>query len=319
MLKKIVPPFALFAVCLASSVTQAEAPKDSVVNAVVASVDGKPITLQDLMKRLPTPRRLTLKEASLDPEANAALDGLIMESLVLQEAEAKRLSVGNEEIDQYIDEVAKRNSLSREGFEKALKQEGKNLTDYKNFVKFDILKSRLASNLMQAGVGVSDEDIEQYLKEHPELASSGTKVKLAHIVVSEDKHGSEGAQKILAEISKKADDGDSFMALARTLSDSPDAAEGGLLGIIAQKDLSSDIFEAISAVPSGNPSKPVRTAQGWQVFQVLEQYEDEKDDDARAKIVEEVRKSLQRQKLEQKMSSFFTAELMKAHAVDRKI
>lgn len=293
--------------------------KEILIDAVVASVDGKPITLQDVCKRLSPPRSLTLKEASLDPEANVVLDALIMESLVTQEAEAKRISVSAEEIDEYIVEVAKRNNLSREGFEQALKQEGKDIVEYKSFIKIDILKSRLSSNLMQSGVGISNEEIETYISEHPELSSNGTKLKLAHIVISEDVHGSEVSEKIVAEVTEKLSNGENFSELARSHSDSPDAAEGGLLGIIAQKDLSSDIFEAVSALKAGETSKPIKTAQGYQIFMVVEQFTETDESQDQDKIKEEVRKTLQRQKMAQKMSSFFTAELMKTHSVDRKI
>lgn len=293
--------------------------KEILLDAVVASVDGKPITLQDVCKRLSPPRNLTLKEASLDPEANAVLDALIMEHLVTHEAEAKRISVSNDEVDEYVNEVAKRNNLSREGFEQALKQEGRDITEYKSFVKIDILKSRLSNSLMQSGVGITNEEIETYISEHPELSSSGAKVKVAHIVISDSAHGEDGSAKLAQEIHEKLSDGASFAEMARTHSDSPDAAEGGLLGIIAHKDLSSDIFEAISSLDEGEVSKPVKTAQGYQIFTVLEQFEAEDEDGEKEKLKEEVRKILQREKLAQKMNSFFTAELMKTHSVDRKI
>ncbi|MBN8547988.1 MAG: peptidylprolyl isomerase [Deltaproteobacteria bacterium] len=297
----------------------APANKEILFDAVVASVDGRPITLQDVCRRLNPPRSLTLKEAALDPEANAVLDTIIMDYLVTFEAEARRISVSNEEIDEYIAEVAKRNNLSREGFEQALKQEGRDITEYKGFIKIDILKSRLATSLMQSGVGVTTEEIEVYMKEHVELSSNGTKVKLAHIVIREDIHGPEGSEKIVEDIQEKISSGEDFADVARVNSDAPNAADGGMLGIIAQKDLSSDVFEAVSALKPGEVSKPIKTAQGYQIFKVIEQFTETEEDGDQEKIKDEVRKTLQRQKLAEKMNSFFTAELMKTHSVDRKI
>jgi parvulin-like peptidyl-prolyl isomerase len=186
-------------------------------------------------------------------------------------------------------------------------------------VKVDILKSRLASSVMQSGVGISEEEIQEYIDRNPQFSGSGTKLKLAHIIISEEKHGEEGARILLEAISDKLDDGEDFAEVARAHSDSTDAVEGGLLGIIAQKDLSSDIFESISSLKSGEVSKPVRTAQGYQIFQVVEQFVEDEDSEGREKLKEEVRRTLQRQKLAHKMNSFFTAELMKTHTVDRKI
>lgn len=310
--------FPTAAFCERKPAAKPEVPHELLVNAIVASVDGKPITLQDVAKRLSPPRSLTLKEASLDPEANAALDGLIMESLVLQEAEAKKLSVSDEEIDDYMTQVAQRNNLSRDGFEKALKQEGKELQEYRNFVKVDILKSRLASNLMQSGVGVTGDEVEEYIKEHPELSSSGAKVKLAHITVNEAAHGEHSSARI-NEALEHLRNGESFAKVAKAYSDSPDAAEGGLLGIIATKDLSGDIFEAVSSLKPDELSAVIHTPQGLQVFQVVERFADSENEQDQQRLRDEVRKNLQRQKLEHKMNTFFSAELMKTHAVDRKI
>lgn len=293
--------------------------QEILVDAIVASVDGNPITLRDVQKRLSPPRQLTVKEASLDPEANAALDALIMEALIVQEAEVRRISVSDEEIDRYIEEVAKRNNLSREGFEKALTQEGKNLTQYKTFVKVDILRSRLASSIMQSGAGVTEQDIDTYIDEHPELRKGGNKVKLAHILISESGRGEDGMSKRVQEVQEKIASGEEFDDLAREYSDSPNAEDGGSLGIIATRDLSSEIFEGISGLQEGEVSKPVRTSQGTQFFQVVEQYADSDNEEESKKLRAEVRERLQRQKLEQKMTSFFTAELMKNHAVDRKM
>ncbi len=290
------------------------------VNAVVASVDGKPITLRDLSQRLGSGRLLTLKEASLDPEANAVLDTLIMDALVSAEAESRKISVSNPEIEQYIEEVAKRNNLSREGFEKALVQEGKTLESYKEFVRIDILKSRLASNVMQTKAAVSDQEVDAYLKEHRDLSQEGAKIKLARILISETAHGQDGTQKRLAEIAEKLHAGADFTTLARDYSDAPDGAEGGVLGILAAKDLSSDIFEAVSNLGTGETSPPVHSSQGYQIFHVVESYgASSSTNEENDKLREEIRKRLQRQKLDEKMGSYFTAELMKAHSVDRKI
>lgn len=290
------------------------------VNAIVASVDGKPITLRDIAQRMSPPRPLTLKEASLDPEANAILDALIMESLVLAEAETRRLSVAAEDIDNYIEEVAKRNNLSRDGFEKALAQEGKDLESYKQFVKVDILKSRLASSIMQSGAGVTEKEIDEFMKEHGDLASEGAKMKLARILVSDGSGGEENARAQALEVKEKLNAGAEFEEIAAAYSDGSNQNDSGILGIIATKDLSSDVFEAVSTLKPGEASQPVRTAQGFQVFYLMDRYAaEESSEESEAKLRQEVRKRLQRQKLEERMNSFFTAELLKSHAVDRKI
>jgi peptidyl-prolyl cis-trans isomerase SurA len=288
-----------------------------VVDSIVASVNNKPITLREVCERLSPTRELTLDEASDDPEVLYTLDVLILEELIRQESQTRKISVGTHEIEAYIDEVATRNSLSREAFEQALEEEGKSLQEYKNKIEIDILKSKLASNIVKSGSGITNSEIETYIAEHPELSKSGAKIKLAQIFVSLAGRSEEDARKMISLVREKFEDGEDFSALAKQYSESAEGAQGGTLGVMAEEDLSRSIFDAVFALDEGDVSEVVQTGAGLHLFLVEKRYVEKNSGDS--KIRDEVREILEKQKLQTRMQTFFTTDLFKQHSIDKKL
>jgi peptidyl-prolyl cis-trans isomerase SurA len=290
-----------------------------VLDAVVASVDGKPITLQDLAKRVK--RKVSFREISSDPGAQRALDELITERIILEESESKRYHVADEELEAYIDEVAQRNGMTRPQFLEALAAEGRSLDEYRHQIRIEILKTRLLSSQMRTSVAVTDQEVDEYLKDHAERSSVGAKVELRQILVSSQNRNWDQIKARLKEIVLKLDAGEDFDDLAEKYSDSSEGKRGGSLGELSVKDLNPAIFDAILSLEEEEISRPVQTPAGIHLFQLVKRIaaESDKEIEATPEKREEARKLLERQKMEQKLTRFFTDELQKHHAVDRKI
>jgi peptidyl-prolyl cis-trans isomerase SurA len=294
-----------------------------VVDTVVAAVDEKPITLKELEARLSPSRKIHLRDLPGDHEAQQTLDAIIAERVFEAEASSKRVSVSDEEVEEYVNEVAARNSLSRSDFEAVLKREGKSLDWYKRQVKTEITKTKLASNITRGGVSVSEKEIDEYLSDNPSVKAEGSSLKLRIISISaRDRSAEELSAKVKA-VEEALDSGESFADVAKKFSDGPHAAEGGLLGVLAEKDLSSHIFDAILSVDEGSHSAPVVTDDATQFFFVEERIEapdedeEEEDDDSEARR-DEARKAIQKRKTEERLSSYFAIELNKNHTIDKK-
>jgi peptidyl-prolyl cis-trans isomerase SurA len=295
--------------------------QEIMLDAIVASVDDKPITLSDLSKRLSPPRKLSFKEASKDQDALKVLDAMILERLLELEAAAKHLSISDEEVEDYINEVAARNSLSRPDFEVALKKEGQTIETYRNQIRFDILRTKLMSTMMHGGVSVSDGEIDDYIAAHPELSKSGTILKLSVISIASEGRSQEQVETKIAEVIGALDAGDAFSEVAKRFSDGPNAQEGGSLGIVAEGDLSPQIFESVFSLDADQHTPPLRSERGAQIFFVEQRFSAiDDDEEAREEAIrKEVKATLQKQKSQDRMSSFFINDLYKHHAVDKKL
>jgi peptidyl-prolyl cis-trans isomerase SurA len=328
-LTKEIPLLLAAAIALSSPVAAApakapiEASSEILIDAVVASVDEKPITLNEVRERLLTPRKITLKELATDREAQEALDAIISERVLEAEASSKRVSVDDAEIEDYINEVAARNSLSRPDFEAVLKREGKNINWYRRQIKSEITRTKLASSIAKGGISVPDQEIDEYLSSSTSLSGDEASLKLRVITVSLAGKTQEEIDSKIKSIQTVLESGRSFEVVAKDFSDDPNKDEGGLLGTVAEKDLSSHILDAVTSVEAGKYSKPVVTDTGAQIFFVEQRFaakgDDEDDSEERQKALrDEARKVIQDRKTKEKLSSYFGLEIQKNHTVDKK-
>jgi peptidyl-prolyl cis-trans isomerase SurA len=276
---------------------------------------------------LPGKPRLALADAAKSVEFKQMLETVILETLVEEESKTRRLDVGESEIEQYIDEVARRNSLDRAGFEAALVGEGKDLKEYRKQVRFEILKSKLLSSSIRGAVAVSEEEIDRFLADQPAAhAPTGSTITLRQILVKTEARSEDEALERAKELRERVEDGESFDEVAKSSSEGADAADGGLVGTVAEKDLSSEIFDAVFSLKAGETSSPVKTALGYQLFHIDsrtgtddEDEAEEEEEKRKATLRDEARRALMERKAQAKMSTYFLHDLYKAHSVDKKI
>ena len=287
------------------------------LDAIVASVDGKPITLQDVNRHLSPPRNLTVREASMDFEARRVLDALIMEQLIEAEASSKKIRVTDDEITNYMDEVARRNNMDRPTFYAALQRQGLSLDQYRRQVRMEILRSKLSGWVMQNAPGVTTKEVEAYIEEHSELAAPGSKVKLRQIFIKNEGRSPEEITERITAITGRLSNGESFAVIAKSLSEGPEAADGGDLGVVPEKELNPQLFDAIFALKDGETSQPQEFPDGVRIVLLERRYVEQEEDDAALK--QDIKKQIERQKSETLVQNFFATEIFKNHSVDKKI
>lgn len=286
-----------------------------IIDAVVATVEGEPITLHDLEKRLPGDTALTAEDLDENPAVKKLLDQAILENLLEVEAKTRQIGVSDAEVNAYLSEVARRNDMSEEEFSAALKAEGLSLERYASRIKMEILKSKFSSQVLQEGNAVTENEIDTFLKNHPELTTSDGKITLSQILLTHDRHSESEAKKILLSIKEKLTEGGSFPSLAARHSESPEAAEGGSLGVMALSDLSGHIHSAIKDLRSGDISEPIKSPLGWHLFRVDRRVGAEGANDEKLRSM--VRAQLREQKSAARLDHL-ARELQDTYVVDRK-
>src|SRR5262249_12310793 len=109
-----------------------------VVNRVVATVDGEPITAYEAQRYA--------KEHGADgvPERQP-LEALITDRLLEKEIKAQGIAAKDDEIDRYIEEIQTRNGMDADRFAKALGAQGMTLEAYRQKVKVEIERAQLVN------------------------------------------------------------------------------------------------------------------------------------------------------------------------------
>jgi parvulin-like peptidyl-prolyl isomerase len=298
--------------------TWADEGNTTVVDLVAASVDGKPITLHDVSARLGLSTPLSASEFASNARAQETLQLLINERLIEEQASSRNISVSDAEVDRYIGEVASRNGMSRSDFESSLSIRQIPLAQYRAQVRTEIMRSRLIGQLSEEGAAVTDADVERFVRENPTLSKSGSKVRLRQIVIARRNRGESEVESRSREILEALDSGRSFEDVAQEYSDGPEASDGGLLGVVAEEDLAPPVFEALLTIDKGSVSPAVALPDSVRIFKVEERFKDE-GEGLDEQLLAEIRRSLSEKKLQEKMYSFFTSEILKLHHVDRKL
>jgi peptidyl-prolyl cis-trans isomerase SurA len=288
-----------------------------ILDIVVASVDGDPITLNDLGKRLERP--ISPREISANQSVKEGLEAMILEKVIEGEAKKRGLAVADEEIEQYIGDVAKKNEMDVSSFQRELASSGTSVESYRKRVRLEILKSKITAISLRGGVAISDEEVKRYIDEHRDEFQKGSRLKLAQIFLSKEKHPDEkGARKVLRSIRKKiVDDDAEFAEMAKKYSDAPESKEGGMLGIVVEKDLDPLVFDELVDLDEDEVSDIVTTSAGHHLFLISERIDEEEE--LTKEEVARVKEMLVEQHLEMKLATFIDDELMKEHAVDRKL
>jgi len=94
-----------------------------------------------------------------------ALEALIDEALLSQEASRARISVSDEEVTAAIADIKKQNNLDDAGLAKALAAQGYTLELYREDIRQQLLRLRAINLLIRPRVVVHDEEIEAAYKE----------------------------------------------------------------------------------------------------------------------------------------------------------
>jgi peptidyl-prolyl cis-trans isomerase SurA len=288
---------------------------DKPLNAVVASVNGRAITLQDLQKKGRLAAQPSLKDVSSDEKLSKLVDQLVFENILEDEAKERQISISDRDIERYISEIASQNNMDLDSFKIALKEEKISYTDYRNQVRGELLKSKIANSMFREGTAVSDDEINKYLDEHPEFAQGGDKVKLRQLVINKEGKTPEELESITEKIESAINDGDDFEDIVKEFSDSSDKAEGGLIGVLAITDLSVKIQEAIKSLDSEETSDKVDSDTMVHFFHVDERI----SGSSKTTVSDDVKKMLENQKMKEKLTQYFSTDIYKKHSVQKKI
>ena len=131
---------------------------------VLASIEDEPITIADLRDYAEQQGR-TLPENVLsgDPVVRQLLRDLVLTKLIEREAAASGISVSDEEVNAYINEIKRQNNVDDQGLARLLSSKGLSFEIYKRQVRDDIFKTRVVGMHVRNKVTVTDEEVQRLL------------------------------------------------------------------------------------------------------------------------------------------------------------
>jgi peptidyl-prolyl cis-trans isomerase SurA len=290
----------------------------AVMNRIVATVDGEPITTYQVDAFLRANVRGADPATVSAEDRKKVLDLLINDMIVDMESSKLGVGVGNDEVNAYIEQIKKQNNLDDEKLAKALEQQGLTLETYKIQVRKEIQRSQLLARNVRSQVNVTPEEIQKFYDEHKAQFSEADAVSVRHIffAIPQNVDGQQAGQ-ILGEKAKKAygrlQSGESFESVARSMSEGPDAAQGGSLGTLKRGEMRPELEQIAFSMREGQFSQPVQSPYGLHILYV------EKRHAGNAvpleTVQEQIKERLYAQAVEARFQQWVTDDLRKGHTV----
>jgi peptidyl-prolyl cis-trans isomerase SurA len=240
---------------------------------IAAVVNDDVISMSDVDERM----KLVLASTNLQNDARAlqqiraqVLRTLIDEKLELQEAKKETVSVGLPEVNEAIGNIETQNKMAKGGIDTFLKARGINRSTMADQITAQIAWAKTVRRRFMHSVIVSDEEINEALKQEEENAGK-PRSRIAEIYLSvdnpsQDTEIKETAQHLLDEIRHGAP----FPAVARQFSQSSTAAVGGDIGYVQPGQLDPEAERLIDKLQPGQAIGPVRLTGGYYIFLLID-------------------------------------------------
>jgi peptidyl-prolyl cis-trans isomerase SurA len=268
------------------------------VDRIVAEVNDDVITLYELnLVMAPYIERIKAMNRPLGEERRMLSDArerllkqMIDQKLTDQEVERLEISVSDETVDRTIEGLKRDSQVNDAQLRRQLEQEGITYEEYRKQVRDQILRGRLVNREVKSKIVVTDEDIEACFIENKEEYCGDVKYHIRHIILAVPPFSSDEEKQAVLDrmdaILSLLDNGEPFIEVAKSYSESPLKEEGGDLGKFELKDLSPPIRRALEGLKPGEYSPIVDTDQGFQIFylEAIEEGDAEALENARAEI-----------------------------------
>ncbi len=251
-----------------------------IVDRIVAFVNDDIITYLEVQKEM-SPYEAQIKAVDYDPEKeqqmlyrvrNDVVKKLVDQKITDQEIKRYKITVSDEDIDKNIEQIKESKLWTDEAFREALEKEGMTIESYREKLKEQALRARLLNLAVKSNIVITKEDVAAYYANNIEKYQGELKYHLRNIImrVSEDAD-TDGKQAVLekmANVHAALGKGTPFESLARQYSESSLAKNGGDLGVLAFKDFSPQLKEALDGLSVGKYTAVLDTDQGYQIFYI---------------------------------------------------
>ena len=283
-----------------------------VIDRIAAVVNDEVITLRDLMKaagpllgsvaQIPDATR---REGERKKVLQRALDDLVGQKLVLQEARKLKLQATDKEVDAWLENLRRQYGWSDDELKQAIKSQGATEKQYRKDVRRRIVTNRVVQVKLGSSIRVSDQDVDDVFRreygdkmEEPEITARHILFLVPEALPDSDPKSRakrQEAQQVLETLRGGAD----FSETASAHSEGPSASRGGEIGAFRPGALDPEFEKAALRAKVGEIVGPIRTRFGWHLIQVTRRHMVKSKDPGQTKA--EIRARLRQEALERQL------------------
>ena len=243
---------------------------------IVAIVNDQVITRRDLDDRMKTVLAQLRQQGTPLPPTEVleqqVLERMIQSRTQLQLARDTGLRIDDATLDSAIARIAANNRVSVDELRNLIEKDGLSVPKYREEIRDEIVLVRLREREVESRLQISDSEIENFLGTLQQQESRTEEFNLSHILIRVPEQASPEqlqerrarADRALAQIKSGTD----FRQIAATVSDAPDAVQGGLMGWREFVQLPTLFADAVKSLKAGEVSAILRSAAGFHIIRV---------------------------------------------------
>ncbi|NIO03321.1 MAG: hypothetical protein GTN74_01550 [Proteobacteria bacterium] len=202
-----------------------------------------------------------------------ALNTLIEEKLIDQEATRQRINVTEKQVADTIESIRKEQRMSKKQLEMALEGTGLTFEDYKRQVEKGLKRSRLINRVVKSKIEIKEEDLRTYYQTHLEDYMADESVRISHILLPLPANPTENQEDgilLIAEDIMRTGQGKDFAGLAHQYAKDLPGAKGGDLGYFKKGELVPALDRMAFRLRVGQVGEPIRTQEGIILIKVTD-------------------------------------------------
>jgi parvulin-like peptidyl-prolyl isomerase len=255
---------------------------------VAATVNGEKILIKDVDRVVAqqlSGQQNTLSQLQEAMARIQALDNLITQEALYQQAKKESIVPSDDEINKAIQNSKVENGLTEEKFQEELKKTNLNEEQFRESIRKQLSINKLIEKA-QTQLKVQDREIAEIYNANPKQFVIQPGVELSDIVIDPNDNGAKFDAKGEAQAEQRAKDlkdrlskGDDFATLARTYSEHQSAYQSGDIGFLARSEfaialpqqmgLPASVGDRLYTMEPGNVTEPIKDAAGrWHILKV---------------------------------------------------
>ena len=216
-------------------------------------------------QNIPTPPLESLREQ--------VIESLIVEELQLQLANRAGVRISDAELNDAITRIAANNEMSLEQFIDYIVKDGESYEDFRENVKKQMIVQRIQRGRVGNEIDITEKEFQAFLETDESLISLEPELLVKQILVKTLDQANKAIERI--------DNGEDFSLVAKDISISSNALDGGLMQWRKAADMPELFSNAINKKEIGFTSQPLESGAGYHILMLVDkkgsfvQYEDQ--------------------------------------------
>ncbi len=249
---------------------------------IAAVVNQELVTAFEVTQRLERARADAQRaNQRLPPEPELrrqVLESLIEDRALLSHARDAGVRVDDGEIDRAVASIAAQNQITLAQMRAQLARDGMDMTRFRTNVRDQMLVERVREREVAQRIRITDAEIDEFIEQQRGAAAGEVQYNIAQILVTVPDNASEA---VVAERRARAEAafarvraGEDFAAVARSVSEDANKAQGGEIGLKPADRLPDVFLEAVRPLASGSVAPSLlRSGAGFHVLKLIERSE----------------------------------------------